>query len=442
MTTLPRYLVLDSRIERLPRGTLSAMQSDRLRTMARYVCDNTPFWRRKFDAAGVRPEDISGLEDLPRIPFCTKTELLEDQQRHPPFGSYVASHPTHWHKLFATSGTTGPPLLRVYSHNDWSKVLDRFQRSSPAEPGDRIMILGPTDGLLGPTAGAEGLARRGAMVILAGRYDTRGKIDLIRRVRPTVVLGAASYLLHMAEVAREMGVDLTACGVKVLMSVGEPGAAVAATRRRLEQGWAAAVSDGFGLTEIFPLGGSCPQSAALHLPDDLVITEIVDPATGTPLPPEQPGEVVFTNLVGDTQPLLRFRTRDIARAAPPEPCACGFTGTRLVNSIEGRVDDMIWYKGLNVFPTAIEAVLRGFRETGNEFQIVVSGGSADPSLTVKVEVKPDAAAGADLAARLRQAIKSAVGINVEIELTPDGSMPRADAKSKARRVVDLRHRPA
>jgi phenylacetate-CoA ligase len=441
MTSLPQYLVLDFRIERLPKAALSAMQAERLRNMARYVYDHTPFWRRKFDAAGVRPENISGLDDLPRIPFCTKTELLEDQQQHPPFGSYVASHPTHWQKLFATSGTTARPLLRVFSRADWSHVLDRFQRSSPAEPGDRILILGPTDGLLGPTAGAEGLARRGVMVIFAGRYDTKAKIELIRQVRPTVVQGAASYLLHVAEVAREMGVDLNACGVKVLLSVGEPGAAVPGTRGRLERGWGAAVTDGFGLTEIFPLGGSCPHSRALHLPDDLVITEIVDPATGAPLPPGQPGEVVFTNLVGDTQPLLRYRTRDIARAAPPEPCACGFTGTRLVNSIEGRVDDMIWYKGLNVFPTSIEAVLRGFSETGDEFQIVVTGDAAAPMLTVKVEVKADAPAGADTAARLRQAIKSAAGITVEIELIPDGSLPRVDAKSKARRVVDLRPKP-
>jgi phenylacetate-CoA ligase len=279
-------------------------------------------------------------------------------------------------------------------------------------------------------------------VIHAGRYDTRGKIDLIRRVRPTVVLGAASYLLHLAEVAREVGVDLNACGVKALLSVGEPGAAVPGTRSRLERGWAATVSDGFGLTEIFPLGGSCPRSTALHLPDDLVITEIVDPASGAPLPPEQPGEVVFTNLIGDTQPLLRYRTRDLARAAHPEPCACGFTGTRLLNSIEGRVDDMIWYKGLNVFPTAIEAVLRAFSETGDEFQITVSGDSAAPLLTVKVEIKADAAAGADTAVRLRQAIKSAVGISVEVELIPDASLPRVDAKSKARRVVDLRPKPA
>lgn len=439
MSGLPRYLVLDQQVARMPKPALREMQATRLRAMVQYVYENTNFWRRKFEAAGLTPSDIRGLHDLARVPFCTKAELLDDQQRNPPFGSYVASDATRWHKMFSTSGSTGRPLLRVFSAEDWDKVLDRFHRSDLFVPGDRVMILAPVDGLMGPTAGAEGAARRGALVIHAGRYDTRGKVELIRQFRPTHVMGAASYMRHVAEIAREMGVDLAAQGVRALISVGEPGAAIAMTRNRLAQSWGADVSDGFGLTEIFPLGGSCQHSVAIHLPDDLVITEIVDPDSGEPLRPGKPGELVFTNLISDTQPLLRYRTRDIARTTSASPCGCGFTGTLLVNSIEGRVDDMIWYKGINLFPSAIEAVLRSFDDAGDEFQIVMRGSEANPVLVVRVEPAGPAGAQRDWPKRLQEAIKAKLKVSAIVELVSSGSLPRADATTKARRFVDERN---
>jgi phenylacetate-CoA ligase len=439
MTGLPRYLILDPNAATMPKPALRERQATRLRAMVRYVYDNTDFWRRKFEAAGLTPDDIRGLDDLRRVPFCTKAELLDDQLRNPPFGSYVGSHPTHWYKMFSTSGSTGRPLWRVFSSGDWDNVLDRLHRSAPFLPGDRVMVLAPVDGLMGPTAAAEGASRRGAMVIHAGRFDTRTKVDLIQQFRPTYVMGAASYMLHVAEIAREMGVDLAAQGVRFLTSVGEPGAAIPTTRDRLARRWGATIGDGFGLTEIFPLGGSCPHSVALHIPDDLVITEIVDPDSGKSLPPGKPGELVFTNLISDTQPLLRYRTRDIARTADDTPCACGFTGTLLVNSIEGRVDDMIWYKGINLFPSAIESVLRGFDDAGDEFQIVMRGSDASPVLVIRVEPRSSTSTQGDWPKRLQAAIKAKLKVRAVVELASRGSLPKADAGIKARRFVDERN---
>jgi phenylacetate-CoA ligase len=277
------------------------------------------------------------------------------------------------------------------------------------------------------------------MVIHAGRFDTRTKVDLIQQFRPTYVMGAASYMLHLAEIAREVGVDLAAQGVRYLTSVGEPGAAIPTTRDRLARRWGATVGDGFGLTEIFPLGGSCPHSVALHIPDDLVITEIVDPDSGKSLPPGKPGELVFTNLICDTQPLLRYRTRDIARTAGDMPCACGFTGTLLVNSIEGRVDDMIWYKGINLFPSAIESVLRGFDDAGDEFQIVMRGSDASPVLVIRVEPRSPTSTQGEWPKRLQAAIKAKLKVRAVVELASRGSLPKADARIKARRFVDERN---
>jgi phenylacetate-CoA ligase len=432
---LPDYAIADPAVEHLPLAALRALQAERLREMVRYVYDATPFWRRKLDAAGLGPSDIRGLQDLTRIPACTKKELEADQVEHPPFGSYLGCRRDRLVRFMTTSGTTGRPLRRVFSARDWGYVLDRLQRNPAAGPGDIVVLLGPVDGLLGPTASAESSARSGALVVLAGLYDSRTKVRLIDDLRPTIVAGAASYLLHLIEVARDDGIDLSALGVHTVVSVGEPGAAVEATRRRLSDGWGAFVRDGYGLTELFPLGGGCRHSTSLHIASDLVITEVVDPDTGEPLPPGRPGEVVYTNIVGDTQPLLRYRTRDVARLAGDEPCACGFTGTRLLHAIEGRVDDMIWLRGSNVFPSAIEAVVRRFEELGDEYEIVVDRQGALPALMVRAELKPGVAASSDLEGRLRQALAAAIRVAAAVELLPAATLPRADSRAKKRRVV-------
>jgi phenylacetate-CoA ligase len=337
-----------------------------------------------------------------------------------------------------TSGTTGRPLRRVFSARDWSYVLDRMQRNSSIGPGDIVVTLGPIDGLMGPMASAESGARAGAMVVLAGLYDSVTKVRLIAEFRPAVVTGAASYLLHLVDVAWREGIDLADIGIRMVISAGEPGAAVPATRRRLAEGWGAFVRDGYGMTELFPLGGGCRHSTALHIAGDFVITEIVDPETGDPLPAGTPGEVVYTNILGDSHTLLRYRTGDIARLAAEEACACGFTGARLAHAIEGRVDEMIWIRGVNVFPSAIEAVLREFDELDDEYEIVVDERHALPALRIRAEVKSGLADDSELKARIARAFSAAIRISVDLELLSFGTLPRAEARPKKRRVVRLR----
>ena len=440
MAGLPEYAVLDPKLDRMPRAQLKELQAARLRSMVRYVYDETQFWRTKFDRAGISPEDIKGLGDLPRIPFCTKEELQKDQVDNPPFGSYAGSHPSRWVRYTATSGTTGVPLRRIFSARDWGYLLDRFQRNPMVGPGDIAVVLGPTDGMMGPTLSAESAARAGAMIVKAGLYDTKTKVRLIHDLRPTVVSGTASYLLHMIEVAAEMGIDLKECGIRMISSVGEPGVAVPATRQRLVGGWGAFVNDGYGLTEIFPLGGACQYSTSIHLSDDMVITEVVDPKTGQAVPRGEPGEVVYTNLIGDTQPLLRYRSRDIARLAGEEHCACGHTGTRLLNSIEGRVDDMVWYRGANLFPSAIEATVHGLAELGHEFQIVIDGDRALPNLIVRVETRHQLSEEdrPGLERKISEAFAAALRVHPKLEILPLGTLPRSEGHAKVRRVVDRR----
>lgn len=423
---------------------LRELQSERLRAMVRYCYDYTSFWRRKFDAAALRPEDIGSIDDLPRIPFCTRAELQADQQENPPFGSYVGAQRSHWARYAATSGTTGQALRRVISARDWGYVLDRFRRNPVAGPGDIAVVLGPVDGLVGPNASNESLTAMGAMVVQAGLYDTRTKIKLIHDLRPNLVSGAASYLLHMLEAAQEMNIDLASLGIRTLSSVGEPGGANDATRERLKRGWGVErVADGYGMTEIFPLGGSCPHSTSIHIASDMAATEIVDPETGAPLPRGETGEVVITNLVGDSQPLLRYRTRDIARLATSAACACGFTGTRLEGSILGRVDDMIWFRGANIFPSAVGATVRGMAELAPEYQIEISGESALPKMLVRAEtLRADLPAEAieSLRTRLGEALKESIRVTATVEILAPGTLPRPDGHRKIQRVLDKRVR--
>ena len=441
MQALPRYLVLDPKLDRLPRAALRELQSERLRAMVHYCHAQTPFWRRKFDEAGLKPEDIRSIDDLPRIPFCTKAELQEDQRLHPPFGSYVGIPRTHWARFAATSGTTGQPLRRVLSARDWGIMVDRFRRNPTVGPGDVVVALGPSDGLIGPSVSAASQQAMGAMVVHAGLYDTHTKIRLVRDLKPAVVSGTTSYLLHVLEVAAEMGVDLAGLGIRTVAAFGEPGGALSRTRERLRAGWGARVADGYGMTEIFPLGGNCPHSHDLHIASDIAAVQIVDPESGELMPPGKTGEVVITNLVGDSQPLLRYRSRDISRLATNEACACGFTGARLADSIQARVDDMIWFRGVNVYPSAVEVAVRSIDGLATEYQIEISGQAALPTLKIRAEAQRAGLPEAELAGlgdRLGAALKQTIRISAGVEILPPGTLPRPDGRRKMCRVVDLR----
>ena len=201
------------------------------------------------------------------------------------------------------------------------------------------------------------------------------------------------------------------------------------------------IADGYGLTELFPIGGSCPHSTSIHVASDLVYTEIVDPETGVPLPPGSVGEIVYTNLVGDTQPVLRYRTRDLGRLSTVEACTCGHTGARLEGSVLGRVDDMIWYRGANIFPAAIEAAVRSVPQLGAEYQVEIGGDGDLPTLLVRAESAVAGLAGEALeraTARLREALRESIRVNAQVQIVDPATLPPPDGRAKARRVVDRR----
>ena len=436
--TLPAYDTRSPALQTLPRPELQALQDKRLRTMVAYVHETSPFWQRKLAEAGVAPADVQSVADLPLLPFTTRAELDAEQAAHPPFGEYTCSPRETWQGLYTTSGTSGRKLKRVVSHRDWRLMIDRFYRAPAPPPGEIFMLLGPVDGVLGATVGVEAARERGSIPVLTGMWDTRTKVAAIEELRPGVIAGAASYIMHLAEIAREMGIDLSACGLRGITSFGEPGVGIAATQALIAKSFGVSeIIDGYGLTEVWPLGGNCPFSGALHIPDDLVALECVDPETLEPLAEGETGEIVFTSLVGDTQPLLRYRSRDIGRLTFSEPCGCGSTVTR-IESIEGRTDDMIWYRGVNFFPSAVENIVRRDGGLSPEYRIVLDDGPRGmPVVTVQVESLSGEEGGTSVHERVRTALRGGLGVNPEVEVLASGSLPRLE-QAKAKRVLDRR----
>jgi phenylacetate-CoA ligase len=435
--TLPEYRADDPSVPTLPRSELVALQDERLRAMVEYVYATSGFWRRKLDDAGVEPGDVRGIADLPKLPFSTRSELDAEQAEHPPFGDYTCSPRETWMGVFTTSGTSGRKLKRVVSHRDFRLMLEPFKRAPAPPPGEIFMLLGPIDSMLGPTVGVEAARMRGSVPVLAGLWDTRTKVEAIADLRPGVIAGAASYIVHLSEVAEQMGVDLSECGLRAVTSFGEPGAAVDATHGTIERRFGVdEIVDGYGLTEVWPLGGNCPFSRALHIPDDLAAIECIDPETGEQLPEGETGELVLTNLVGDTQPLIRYRSRDVGKLIVSTPCECGRTVSR-IERIEGRTDDMIWYRGTNFFPSAVENIVRRQEGLSPEYRIVLDEGERGlPSVTIQVEAL-DGPESQALHDSVRAALRGGLGVNPQVELLPAGSLPRAE-RTKAKRVLDRR----
>jgi phenylacetate-CoA ligase len=434
--TLPDYRVDDQNLRSLPRDEIAALQDERVRALAGYARGTSGFWRRRVDEAG----EVRGAADLRGMPLTSRTDLDAEQAAHPPFGDYTCSPRESWMGMFTTSGTSGRKLKRVVSWRDWRLMIAFLHRNGPPPPpGEIFMLLGPIDGLLGPSVGVEAARQRGAIPVLAGMWDTRTKVQAIAELRPGVIAGAASYIVHLSEVAAEMGVDLASCGLRTVTSFGEPGAAIEATHATIRDRYGVKqIVDGYGLTEVWPLGGNCPQSRALHIPEDIVAVECIDPDTGEPVPEGEPGEIVLTTLVGDTHPLLRYRTRDIGRLLFSEPCACGSTFAR-IERIEGRTDDMIWYRGANFFPSAVEEIVRRQDGLSPEYRIVLDDGPRGlPVVTIQVEgeVQEDR----QLQTRVRESLRGGLGVNPELEVLPVGTLPRAE-QTKAKRVLDRRRHP-
>ncbi|HYB40383.1 MAG TPA: phenylacetate--CoA ligase family protein [Candidatus Methylomirabilis sp.] len=415
--------------ESLDPEALREHQWRRFASLARAIYPANAFVARKWRGAGVRsPDDLRGWADFGRLPLSTKQELLDDQAATPPFGSNLTYPLARYVRVHQTSGTTGAPLRWLDTQESWdwwARCWGFVLRGAGLGPGDRVFFPFSFGLFIGFWAGFEGARALGCLAIPGGGQESVQRIHAIEALGATAMCCTPSYALHLAEVARERGIELQKLGVRVTVHAGEPGAGIPAVRARLEDAWGAKAYDHAGMTEMGAYGYECLDQAGPHLNEAEFIAEVIDPATGAPA---REGELVLSNLGRIGSPLLRYRTGDRVRLAST-PCRCGRTFARLEGGILGRVDDMLIVRGVNVFPSAIEGIIRRFPAV-DEFLIEVSRRSEMEEIRLLLEV---ADGGSQVAASVREAVRIGLGIRVEVEPVPARSLPRYELK--ARRLV-------
>ncbi len=419
------------------RNALRALQWRKLSAGLALALPANRFLARRLPTAGV-PADPD-WDWFRRLPLTAKAELLDDQAAAPPYGTNLSRPLPAFTRLHQSTGTSGRRLRWLDTPESWRWLTDELWPALFAAmgigPGDRLLFPFSFGPFLGFWAGFEGAQRLGAMTIAAGGMTSSARLQLIAEHAITVVCCTPTYALRLAEVATADGFDLPGSSVRALLLAGEPGGSIPATRQRLEAAWGARVFDHSGMTEIGALGVEFASAPGrLHLLEDHCIAEFLDPATGAAVPEGELGELVLTNLGRWDSPLLRYRTGDLVRWRLAEPPAgAPWPYVHLEGGILARTDDMLWIKGNNVYPSAVEAVLRTLPWV-REFRLEVSGAGANAALRLLVETFP-AAAPADAAAQVARAVQDRLYFRPEVTLMPVDSLSAAELKSQ--RIVRL-----
>jgi phenylacetate-CoA ligase len=386
--------------------------------------------RNAFYAARLAGADLT---DFTRLPFTTKADLLADQAANPPYGSVLTYPRERYCRLHQTSGTSGQPLRWLDTRESWDWMLGCWQRMFAMiglRPDDRLFFAFSFGPFLGFWTAYDAASRSGRFCLPAGGMSSGARLRLLLDNQATIVFCTPTYALRLAEVAQTEGLDLAASAVRAIVVAGEPGGSIPATRARIESAWGARVFDHSGMTEIGPAAIECQANpAGLHVLEENYIAEIIDPSSADPMPSGEIGELVLTNLGRTGSPLIRYRTGDLVRA-DPEPCPCGSPYLRLAGGILGRCDDMIHLRGNNVYPGALESLLRRFPEVA-EYRVEVDESASLPALRIDVEPLNGSAAG--LVERVDRAIRDELLFRAEVRLVAPGSLPRFEMK--ARRFV-------
>lgn len=416
-------------IERAPAETIAARQLDRVSRLLTDTLPRNAFWADRLGDAGRTLASRRDWALFASLPFTGKADLVEDQVAHPPLGRIATYSSDRYVAFHQTSGTHGRPMAILDTAESWAWWADCWQavyRAAGVTAADRILFafgFGPFIGFWSAFAGARAM---GALTIPTGGMDARQRLRLLADTGATVLLATVTYALRLAEVAREEGIDLRALGIRRTLHAGEPGASIPSVRARIEDAYGAECFDHAGGTEVGAHSFSCSARDGLHVNEAEFVAEIVD-AAGAPVPEGATGELVLTNLGRAGWPVIRYRTGDLVRNGG-RGCACGRTFLRLPGGILGRADDLMIVRGVNVYPTAVESIVREF-EVG-EFRIVRLRRGDLEELRVDVEASEESARALADELRLRLAVR------IETRPVAADSLPRFELK--ARRIVDER----
>lgn len=424
-----------------PRAVLRARQWDALREVLAAVRPANHFQARKLLAAGVDAQPVASLAEFAqRVPWTVKTELVADQAANPPYGTNLTFPLDRYTRCHQTSGTSGAPLRWLDTPESWSAQVELWaevHRAAGVGRGDRVFFAFSFGPFIGFWMAFEAAERLGALCLPGGGLTTPARLRLILDHGATVLCCTPTYALHLAEVATQEGISLAGSRVRRIMVAGEPGGSIPATRARIESLWPGArVFDHHGMTEVGPVTHECPvEPGVLHVMESGFLAEVIDPYTGAPSPAGARGELVLTTLQRTGSPLLRYRTGDLVQprhavedVAVPA-CACGRSTLALAGGIVGRVDDMVIVRGVNLYPSAVEAVLRGFPEIA-EFQVVVTQPEGLTDLTLRIEPAPGGVDAPALAKRVAAALQVAFALRFRVFAVSPGDLPRYELKAR------------
>jgi phenylacetate-CoA ligase len=433
-----KTLFWEEEMETLPRAGLESIQLRRLRRLVARVYEKVEPYRRKMEAAGIKPEDIRTLADLQKLPFTYKDDLRDNY----PFGLFTVPLDDVV-RIHASSGTTGKSTVVGYTRKDietWANLMARALTCAGAHKGDMVHNAygyGLFTGGLGAHYGAECL---GATVIPVSGGNTKRQITIMQDFGSTVLMSTPSYALNLADTMDAMGVDPASLSLRVGIFGAEPWSEN--MREEVEKKLNIKAVDIYGLSEVIGPGVAmeCLQTrGGMHIFEDHFLPEIIDPETGQVLPPGEKGELVFTTLTKEAFPIIRYRTKDISRLFY-EPCTCGRTLVRM-EKVTGRTDDMLIIRGVNVFPSQIEHVLVGIEGVEPHYQIVVEREGNLDTMQVRVEVSEDIFSDEvrileNLAKRIQVEIKDLLGVTCSVKLVEPRTIQRSEGK--AQRVIDKR----
>ncbi len=430
-------MFFDSKIEQMGRDEMRALQLERLKKIVKYAYERVPFYKKKFDEIGLKPEDIQTLEDISKIPYTTKTDLRDNY----PYG-LLAVPMDDIVRVHASSGTSGKPTVVAYTKNDldmWSDCVARLIVAAGGKKSDVVQIsfgYGLFTGALGLHQGWE---KVGASVIPASSGNTERQVMLMKDLRATALVATPSYGLYISEVMEKMGIKKEDLKLRIGLFGSE--ASSPEMHKELQDKLGVFPTDNYGLSEIIGPGvsGECEYKCGMHINEDHFYPEIIDRETLMPVADGEWGELVITTLTKEGLPMLRYRTKDITRLIT-DKCKCGRTTTRM-DRIQGRSDDMLIIRGVNVFPSQIEGVLMSIPEIGGNYEIVVERIGHLDKLTINVEVKEvtlldNYSKLEDLVRKVRQKLKVVLQIDAVVKLVEPQSLKRFEGKAK--RVTDLR----
>jgi len=423
-------------IETMDREALRALQLTRLQASLKRCYENVPHFHKKFDEIGFKPEDLTCLEDLSKLPFLMKSDLRDNY----PFGMFAVPR-DQIVRYQGSSGTTGKPTLVAYTRNDlntWSDCVARLAYSAGARPGDIAQISFGYGLFTGAFGLHQGLEKIGVGVIPMSSGNTEKQLMMLEDMQVNLLIATPSYAVYLSELAREKGI-----ADKLKLRVGLFGGegCTAEMRAKIEENFGIMATDNYGMSELIGPGvsGECPERNGLHIAEDHFIAEIIDPDTGEVLPEGEEGELVITSLTKEAFPIVRYRTRDITRLTY-EKCACGRTHARM-DRVRGRSDDMLVIKGVNVFPSQVESVILGMDKVGLQYLLVVRSQGYMNTLEVKVELKDDSLLESypeleKLTNEIRNKLRTILGLDAKVTLVAPGTIERTEGKAK--RVLDLR----